>query len=150
MNMKYEKSSWGVVYRKKDWKIEILLLKWTNSRNEWEYVLPKGKIEDDEIAKDTALREIWEEAWLYESDLEVIKFITKLNYTFCASYLPWRPFIDKDVYIFLVKYNGDRDPTPRVEERFTGYDWINIKDISKLSLKFDLTWIISRNKTYFI
>jgi hypothetical protein len=27
---------------------------------------------------------------------------------------------------------------PRVEERFTGYNWINIKDISKLSLKFDL------------
>ena len=121
-----------------------------NSRNENEYVLPKWKIEADEIAKDTALREIWEEAGLYESDLEVIKFITKLNYTFCASYLPGRPFIDKDVYLFLVKYNGDREPTPRVEERFTGYDWINIKDISKLSLKFDLIWIISRNKTYFI
>ncbi|MDQ7009595.1 MAG: NUDIX domain-containing protein [Candidatus Gracilibacteria bacterium] len=150
MNMKFEKSSGGVVYRKKDGKIEILLLKWTNSRNEDEYVLPKGKIEEDEIAKDTALREIGEEAGLYESDLEVIKFITKLNYTFCASYLPGRPFIDKDVYLFLVKYNGSREPTPRIEERFTGYDWINIRDISKLSLKFDLTGIVSRNKTYFI
>ncbi len=150
MSINFEKSSWGVVYRKKKWKIEILLLKWTNSRNEDEYVLPKGKIEDDEIAKDTALREIWEEAGLYESDLEVIKFITKLNYTFCASYLPGRPFIDKDVYLFLVKYNGDRKPIPRVEERFTWYDWIDIRDIPKLSLKFDLNWIISRNKTYFI
>jgi 8-oxo-dGTP pyrophosphatase MutT (NUDIX family) len=35
-----------------------LLLKWRNSRDEDEYVLPKGKIEEDEIAKDTALREI--------------------------------------------------------------------------------------------
>ncbi len=149
MTIKYEKSSWGVVYRKKDWKIEILLLKWKNSREESEYVLPKGKIEDDEIAKDTALREIWEEAGLFESDLEVIKFITKLNYTFCASYLPWRPFIDKDVYLFLVKYSWIRKPIPRIEERFTGYDWINIKDIPKLKLKFDLVWIIARNKIYF-
>ena len=150
MGIKFEKSSWGIVYRKKNWKIEILLLKWTNSRNEDEYGLPKWKIEDDEIAKDTALREIWEEAGLYESDLEVIKFITKLNYTFCATYLPGRPFIDKDVYLFLVKYNGNREPTPRVEERFTGYDWISIRDIEKIPLKFDLTGITSRNKTYFI
>jgi len=150
MGMKFEKSSWGVVYRKKNWNIELLLLKWLNSREEEEYVLPKWKIEGDEIAKDTALREIGEEAGLLESDLDVIKFITKLNYTFCASYLPWRPFVDKDVYLFLVKYTGNREPFPRVEERFVGYDWIDIKNIPKLDLKFDLEGIVSRNKTYFI
>jgi len=144
------KSSWGVVYRKKDWKIEILLLKWLNSREKEEYVLPKWKIEADEIAKDTALREISEEAGLLESDLEVIKFITKLNYTFTAGYLPWRPVIDKDVYIFLVKYNWERTPVPRKEERFVGYDWVNISKIPKLDLRFDLKGIVSRNRTYFI
>ncbi|MDR0772010.1 MAG: NUDIX hydrolase [Candidatus Peribacteria bacterium] len=41
-------------------------------------------MEDDEIAKDTATREISEEAGLPIEDLEVIKFITKLNYTFTA------------------------------------------------------------------
>ena len=150
MSLIFEKSSWGVVYRKKNWNIELLLLKWLNSREEEEYVLPKWKIEGDEIAKDTALREIGEEAGLLESDLEVIKFITKLNYTFCASYLPWKPFVDKDVYLFLVKYKWTRKPTPREEERFIGYDWININEIPEHSFKFDLKWIIARNKTYFI
>ena len=150
MSIKFEKSSWGVVYRKKDWKIEILLLKWLNSREKEEYVLPKWKIEADEIAKDTALREIGEEAGLLESDLEVIKFITKLNYTFTAGYLPWRPVIDKDVYIFLVKYNWERIPVPRKEERFVGYDWVDISKIPKLDLRFDLKGIVSRNRTYFI
>ncbi|MDR2639980.1 MAG: NUDIX domain-containing protein [Candidatus Peribacteria bacterium] len=41
-------------------------------------------MEDNEIAKDTALREIAEEAGLSVDDLEVIKFVTKLNYTFTA------------------------------------------------------------------
>ncbi|MDR1988592.1 MAG: NUDIX domain-containing protein [Candidatus Peribacteria bacterium] len=41
-------------------------------------------MEGDEIAKDTAVREIEEEAGLSISDLEVIKFVTKLNYTFTA------------------------------------------------------------------
>ncbi len=150
MSIQFEKSSWGVVYRKKDWKIEILLLKWLNSRDKEEYVLPKWKIEANEIAKEAALREIWEEAGLLEKDLEVIKFITKLNYTFTAWYLPWRPVIDKDVYIFLVRYNWKRTPTPRKEERFVGYDWIDIKKIPYLNLRFDLQGIIARNRTYFI
>jgi len=38
---RFEKSSGGIVYRKKDDKIEILLLKWTNSKNNEEYVIPK-------------------------------------------------------------------------------------------------------------
>lgn len=150
MKIKYEKSSWGVVYRKNAWNIEILLLKWLNSREQEEYVLPKWKIENDEIAKETALREIWEEAWLLESDLEVIKFITKLNYTFTAWYLPNKPTIDKDVYLFLVKYNWEREPVPRTEERFVWYTWMNIKKIPNIDLRFDLKGIISRNKTYFI
>ncbi|MDQ7023302.1 MAG: hypothetical protein Q9M97_07360 [Candidatus Gracilibacteria bacterium] len=148
--MKFEKSSGGVVYRKR--------LKNRNFTFEMDKILEmkmnmfclSEKLKKMKLLKIQPLREIGEEAGLYESDLEVIKFITKLNYTFCASYLPGRPFIDKDVYLFLVKYNGSREPTPRIEERFTGYDWINIRDISKLSLKFDLTGIVSRNKTYFI
>ena len=76
----YEKSSGGIVYRKQNNKIEVLLLKWLNSRNKEIYVIPKGHIEDGEVAKDTAVREISEEAGLAENDLEVIKFITKLNH----------------------------------------------------------------------
>lgn len=118
MAKKYEKSSGGIVYRKKAGKIQVLLLKWLNAKKEEVFVIPKGHIEDGEVAKDAAVREISEEAGLHQNDLEVIKFVTKLNYTFTAGYLKNNPLIDKDVYLFLVRYNGDSDPVVQKEERF--------------------------------
>ncbi|MDD2907624.1 MAG: NUDIX domain-containing protein [Candidatus Gracilibacteria bacterium] len=150
MAKKYEKSSGGIVYRKNGNKVEVLLLKWLNAKNQEVYVIPKGHIEDGEVAKDTAVREIAEEAGLDLKDLEVIKFITKLNYTFTAGYLENNPVIDKDVYLFLVKYNGSKDPVVQKEERFVGYTWFGIEEIGKLKVMFDIQTIVSRNKTFFI
>ena len=150
MARQYEKSSGWIVYRKKHWKVEILLLKWINSKNREEYVIPKGHIEDWEIAKDAAIREISEEAGLDPKDLEIIKFITKLNYTFTAGYLEDTPLIDKDVYLFLVKYNWYKEPVVQKEERFVDYKWVPIEEIRKIPIKFELYPIVNRNKTYFI
>jgi len=150
MAKKYEKSSGWIVYRKNNDKIEILLLKWKNSKQLEEYVIPKWHIEDGEIAKVSAIREIEEETWLKAEDLEVIKFITKINYTFKAWYLENTPLIDKDVYLFLVKYKWTDKPTVQKEERFIWYEWILIDEIKNIDLRFDLNWIISKNRTYFI
>jgi len=57
----YEKSAGGIVYRSRDGQIEILMLAWRNARDELEYVLPKGHIEDNESPQEAALREISEE-----------------------------------------------------------------------------------------
>jgi 8-oxo-dGTP pyrophosphatase MutT (NUDIX family) len=75
-------------------------------------------MEDGETASQTALRETSEETGLQTKDLEIIKFITKLNYTFTAGYLDDNPLIDKDVYLFLIKYKGNDEPKPQKEERF--------------------------------
>ncbi|RKW23287.1 NUDIX domain-containing protein [Candidatus Gracilibacteria bacterium] len=150
MVKKYEKSSGGIVYRKSGDKVEVLLLKWLNSKNQETYVIPKGHIEDGEVAKDTAVREISEETGLDIKDLEVIKFITKLNYTFTAGYLEANPVIDKDVYLFLVKYNGQKEPTVQKEERFVGYEWFSLEEIKNIKVMFDIQTIIGRNKTFFI
>ena len=150
MVKKYEKSSGWIVYRKKNWSIEILLLKWLNSQNVEEYVIPKWHIEDWEIAKDAAIREISEEAWLLKEDLEIIKFITKLNYTFTAWYLDSNPVIDKDVYLFLVKYNWDKNPVVSKEERFVWYSWTSLDKLQKMDTKFDINFIVNKNRTYFI
>ncbi len=150
MAKKYEKSSGGIVYRKNWKKVEILLLKWLNSKNQEIYVIPKWHIEKWEVAKDTAVREISEEAWLAQKDLEIIKFITKLNYTFTAGYLENNPVIDKDVYLFLVKYNGENDPIVQKEERFVGFAWFSLEELKKTKVMFDIGSIISKNKTYFI
>lgn len=150
MARKYEKSSGWIVYRKNWDKVEILLLKWLNARNQEVYVIPKWKIEEDEVAKDTATREIAEEAWLPEEELEVIKFITKLNYTFTAWYLDDNPVVDKDVYLFLVKYTGTKKPVVEKAERFVWYKWFTLEEIQKVDVLFDIAWIVGKNKTFFI
>lgn len=150
MRVKYEKSAGWIVYRKNKNIIEILLLEWLNSKKEVIYVIPKWHIEAWEIAKQAALREISEEAWLYERDLEVIKFVTKLNYTFKAWYLENNPMIDKDVYLFLVKYNWNKKPYFEKKERFIWYKWFTIEQLKKEKLMFDLNAIVSRNIAYFI
>ncbi len=150
MAKKYEKSSGWIVYRKDGNKVEVLLLKWLNAKNQEVYVIPKWHIEDWEVAKDTAIREISEEAGLLVKDLEVIKFITKLNYTFTAWYLDDNPVIDKDVYLFLVKYNWKQDPVVQKEERFVWYEWFTLENIKKIKVMFDIHAIIWRNKTFFI
>ena len=150
MAKKYEKSSGWVVYRKRNGKTEILLLKWLNSRKQEELVIPKWKIEPGEVAKDTAVREISEEAGIPIEDLEIIKFVTKLNYTYTAWYLKDTPVIDKDVYLFIVRYNWNAKPVVRKEERFTWYQWVDIEKVKNLSVRFDLSGIIYRNKPFFI
>lgn len=150
MVKRYEKSSGWIVYRKRWNKVEILLLRWLNAKNQEIYVIPKWKIENEEVAKDTATREIAEESWLPEEDLEVIKFITKLNYTYTAWYLEDNPVIDKDVYLFLVKYHWTKEPMVSEKERFIGYNWFNIKEINKIQTLFDISSIIMKNKTFFI
>lgn len=150
MARKYEKSSWGIVYRKKWDEIQILLLKWLNAKNQEVYVIPKWKIEWNEVAKDTATREIAEEAGLPQKDLEVIKFITKLNYTFTAGYLDNNPIVDKDVYLFLVKYHWDKEPIVEKKERFVWYKWFPVEEVAWVETLFDIGTIINKNKTYFI
>lgn len=71
-----------------------------------------------ETAKDTALREISEETNLAVKDLEIIKFMSKVSYSFVASYKEGNPIVEKDLYLFLVKYHGMIDPIPRASERF--------------------------------
>ncbi len=57
----HEKSAGGIVYRKIWSEIQVLMLAWKNAKNQLEYVLPKGHIEWEETAMETALREISEE-----------------------------------------------------------------------------------------
>jgi hypothetical protein len=46
--------------------------------------------------------------------------------------------IDKDVYLFLVKYHGNEVPVVQKEERFVGYQWFPIEKIKDVDVMFDL------------
>lgn len=144
----FEKSAGGIVYRKKGNHIEILMLAWKNARGDMEYVLPKWHMEDDETAMETALREISEETGLKIDDLEVIKFMNKISYSFVATYLDDAPTINKDVYLFLVKYTGKHEPRPRKEERFIGYKWFTPEDLKDVWVKPDVIGFIEKNRHF--
>ncbi|MDD5377437.1 MAG: NUDIX domain-containing protein [Candidatus Gracilibacteria bacterium] len=148
MNRIFEKSSGGIVYRKQKGKIEILLLEWENAKREREFVIPKGHMENSETAKDTALREIAEETGLAVQDLEIIKFMSKINYSFIATYKEGCPVIEKDVYLFLVKYLGDREPVPQKEERFLGFRWFSIEELKHANIKPDIHGFVRKNIQY--
>lgn len=148
----FEKSSWGIVYRENVfWNFEVLLLERKNQKGKNIYVIPKWHIENEEKAKETAIREISEEAWLAADKLEIIKFITKINFSFVASYKEWSPIINKDVYLFLVKYNWAE--SPNIEnltdeddwEKFIWYKWFKIEELRWIELKPDVYSLIKKN-----
>ena len=144
----YEKSAGGIVYRKRENHIEILMLAWKNARGDMEYVLPKGHIEDNESAMETARREIAEETGLPQEDLDVIKFMNTIQYSFVASYLEWAPMIHKEVALFLVRYTGTQEPRPRKEERFIGYKWFDPEQLKDIFTKPDVIGFIEKNRHF--
>lgn len=153
MSPRYETSSWGVVYRIRNGEIEVLLIERKSHGNSTEYVLPKGHIEWNEKAKDTALREISEETGLHVKDLEIIKFMTKVNYTFTALHLEGQPVVNKDVYLFLVRYTWQAQPrlekTKTGEGRFfIGIRWFSLAELATISLKPDILSFVEKNKPY--
>jgi 8-oxo-dGTP pyrophosphatase MutT (NUDIX family) len=93
----------------------------------------------------TALREISEETGLFERDLEVVKFMNKIAYSFIAGYLEGAPIIHKEVSLFLVKYTGKHEPRPRRAERFIGYKWFTPEELKGIFLKPDVVGFLEKN-----
>ena len=144
----YEESAGWIVYRKHGDLIQILLLKWRNAREKIEYVLPKGHIEWCESYKDTALREINEETWLPLENLHVIKFLNKIQYSFIAIHKRWMPIINKDVYLFLVKYNWDTEVKAQKSERFIWFEWVTIESLKTKQTKPNVYDFVKKNLIY--
>lgn len=128
-----EPTAGGVVFRRmKDDKIEILLIQ--DAKDRW--TIPKGHIEEGETAKQTAAREIGEEAGL--TDVDVLDWLGKIHFRYRR--------IDKLVLmttqIYLVRAKGDTNAIKK-EEWMNGIKWfpfnealdlIEYEDIGKLML----------------
>ena len=96
-------------------KGKILLL-YKNYKHRYEgWVLPKGTVEIDEEHKQTALREVEEEAGVHA---EIIKYIGKSQYSFMVAH----DQVQKDVNWYLMKANNYYSK-PQKEEYFvdSGY-----------------------------
>lgn len=129
-----EPTAGGVIFRRaaKGSGIEILLIQ--DAKNRW--TIPKGHIEENEKARDTAAREIREETGLKE--LTVLSWLGKINF----RYRRQSSLVLMTTEIYLVKALGDtNDLMP--EDWMNGIKWfpaaeavdvIAYEDISKLIL----------------
>lgn len=74
-----------------------ILLLYKNFRHKYEgWVLPKGTVEEGESHKETALREVQEEAG---AQCEIMKYVGKSHYTFDGA----EGIVSKDVYWYLMQ-----------------------------------------------
>lgn len=114
----YVKAAGGIV--EKDGK--CLLIK---RNRKWD--IPKGKMENDEKAKQTAVREIQEECGLV-GELEVTRKITKTYHTYflydtnCLKKTKW----------FVLHYSGEMNVAPQTEEGITEVVWVEKEKLVEL------------------
>lgn len=127
-----EPTAGGVVYRKKGNSVEILLIQ--DAKDRW--TIPKGHIEEGEIAKDTAAREIKEETGLQK--IKVLDWLGKINF----RYRRQQSLVLMTTDIFLVEAQGDTNKL-KPEDWMNGIKWfssqealdkIEYEDIGKIIL----------------
>lgn len=134
-----EPTAGGIVYRNSaDGKdIDILLIQ--DSKGRW--TIPKGHIEPGETARQTAIREIGEEAGLFH--IEVVTWLGKIHF----QYRRINKLVLMMTQIYLVRAL-DVNETPHKEQWMRGIKWfrfndainaIEYEDIEKLML-------VARNK----
>lgn len=119
--MRTEISAGGVVFKKEEDKIFLLLLK--DQNDNWTF--PKGLIESDEEAKDAAFREIGEETGV--TQIEFFKELTPIQYWY-----KWEgDLIKKTVYYFLFEGKGEEEFKPQKEEGITEVRWFPPEEVWK-------------------
>ena len=114
-----EPTSGGIVFRlTPDGRdIEILLIE--DSKNRW--TIPKGHIEPGESAKETALREIGEEAGIH--DVEAVCWLGKIHF----KYRRGESLVLMTTQIYLV-HSLDKDEKPKKEKWMNGIKWFKFAD----------------------
>ncbi len=112
-----EPTSGGVIYRLNQGEVEILLIQ--DSRDRW--TIPKGHIEPGETAKETAVREIGEEAGLH--DIELKGWLGKIDF----NYRRWNRLVLMTTQVYLVEAKGDTNDIKK-EEWMNGIKWFKFAD----------------------
>ena len=114
-----EPTSGGIVFRiTPDGKdIEVLLIQ--DSKNRW--TIPKGHIEQGETAKQTAIRELGEEAGLQH--IRVLTWLGKIHF----KYRRLDKLVLMTTQVYLVRAL-DKSETPTKERWMNGIRWFRFND----------------------
>lgn len=118
-----EISAGGVVYRRLEGRLEILLIQDRFGK----ITLPKGKMEPGETMEETALREIREETGITG---RIIEPLERVEYQFT---LPQKGAVTKEVQYYLVEASGG-DLAAQIEE-IRGVEWLGPREAWKKQLE---------------
>lgn len=129
--MREEISSGGVVI----FGNAILLLKRYNG----DWVLPKGKVKNNESLKQAAVREVFEEGGVRA---EIIKYIGKINYSF-RNTRDNDEVVNKTVHWFLMMAKN-MECIPQRNEGFIDAQFIHVSRASQLAKYEDEKKVIIR------
>lgn len=120
--VKMEFSSGGVIYKKQQGNIFVVLISVGNGKV---LSLPKGLINKEEKPENAALREVKEETGCYG---EIEDFLGKIEYWYRKE----RNLVHKFVYYFLIRYTGG--DTRNHDWEVESADWFQIDEaIEKIS-----------------
>ncbi len=113
-----EPTSGGIIFRHdSDGGVEILLIQDTKDR----WTIPKGHIEDGETAQQTAVREIGEEAGLF--DIDVLGWLGKIHF----RYRRVDRLVLMTTQIYLVRAKGDTNAIKK-EDWMNGIKWFKFNE----------------------
>jgi ADP-ribose pyrophosphatase YjhB (NUDIX family) len=112
-----EPTAGGIVYRKNNKDVEILLIQ--DAKDRW--TIPKGHIEEGEAAKETAVREIKEETGLEK--VRILNWLGKINF----RYRRQSSLVLMTTDIFLVEAQGDTNKL-KPEDWMNGIKWFSAND----------------------
>jgi len=131
-----ETTAGGVVFRKRDGEVQILLAQ--DAKDRW--TIPKGHIEPGETPRQTAEREINEETGLKE--MKVLNHLGKTQF----KYRRQNSLVLMTMHVFLVKALGDSDRLVK-EEWMNGIAWMPFKEaIDKIEYEGIEKLILLANK----
>jgi len=131
-----------IIYRYTKEGIKFLLL--YHGHNYWNF--PKGKIEKDENAIITALREVYEETGLKRSSLKFKKgFKTSERYMFRAKEDKSKIF--KIVTFYLAETS---EPIIKVSKEHLGYGWFSLSESIRVLYRYKNTAEIIKKAYYLI
>jgi len=127
-----EKSVGAVIFRRAKiggtQKTLYLVLHYHTHDNYWEF--PRGGVEKDESETQTALREIWEETGLKESDLKFVEgFRAAMHYFYTLE----GTHRSKDAVYFLAESKTD---AIKLSAEHLEFKWLEYEDALKL-FKFE-------------
>ena len=132
--MTKEKSCGALVYRLKESRIQLLIIK-HRMGGHWSF--PKGHTEAGETEQETALREVKEETGLTIRLLE--------NFREQVSYFP-RPGVNKDVVYFLGFARDSR--TKMQEEEISAIRWVDLSQCHKFLTYANDKLLLDKAKQY--